>query len=233
METRPKRVFLALSRSLRTTLFLTIACAGIASTVYADNDTQYDDPLGDSVDLDLISDIERQPVQISDIDTENFEIGISGGLLSIEDFETNPVVVGSLTYHVTEDFFVEARFGTSKIGTTSFEKLSGGASLLSDDDRDIRFYDLSLGLNLFPGETFIFNRWAVNSGFYFVGGVGSTEFAGDQKFTASGGVGYRIIANDFLAMNLQVRDHIFETEITGESKTTHNFEVVAGISIFF
>ena len=77
-------------------------------------------------------------------DTENFEIGIAGGFLSVEDFETNPVAIAFLTYHVTEDFFIESRYATSTIGKTSFEKLSGSASLLSDQDRDISLYDISI-----------------------------------------------------------------------------------------
>ena len=191
------------------------------------------DPLGDREEVGLISEVDRREITIGNIDTEDFEFGIAAGLLSVEDFETNSLVVASLTYHVTEDFFVEARAGKTEVGDTSFDKLSGGASLLSAEQRDLEFYGLSLGVNVFPGEAFIFNRWAVNSGFYLVGGVGSTKFAGNEEFTVNGGVGYRMLANDFLSLNFHVRDHVFETEITGERKTTHNFEVSAGISFFF
>lgn len=213
-------------------------CTGLlllcgAQNLVAAEEIDITDPLEDGEDISLIQEPERRKVKISDIDTENFEFGISGGLLSVEDFETNSLVVGALKYHVTEDFFVEARFGQTKVGETSFEKLSGGASLLTDEDRNLAFYNLSLGVNLFPGEAFILNKWAVNSGFYLVAGVGATQFAGNEEFTISGGVGYRIIANDFLSLNFNVRDHVFETEITGTQKTTHNFEVSAGLSIFF
>lgn len=213
-------------------------CSGLlllcsAHYLVAAEEIDFVDPLEDGEDISLIQEPERRKVKISDIDTENFEFGISGGLLSVEDFETNALVVGALKYHVTEDFFVEARFGQSHVGETSFEKLSGGANLLTDEDRDLAFYDLSLGINLFPGEAFILNKWAVNSGFYLIGGVGATQFAGNDEFTINGGVGYRVIANDFLSLNFHVRDHVFETEITGTEKTTHNFEVSAGISVFF
>ena len=235
MENRHQYFFLRpLGTALKSLRFLTsVFVISIASTpAYAAGD-EYQDPLGNSEEVGLIPDFERREVKISDIDTENFEIGIAGGLLSVEDFETNSLGVASLTYHITEDFFVDARVGQSTVGQTSFDKLSGGASLLSSSDRDLEFYDLSLGFNLFPGEAFILNRWAVNSGFYLVGGVGSTRFAGNDEFTVTGGVGYRVIANDFLSFNFHVRDHVFETEITGDKKTTHNFELSAGISIFF
>ena len=230
MENWLQRLFLS-SQKAQVILYTIAITFNAFSATAADIDT--DDPLKNQVDIDLVPEVDRRSVKISDIDTENFEIGIAAGLMSVEDFETNALVVACLTYHMTEDFFVEARYGATEVGETSFDKLSGGATLLPSDERDLRFYDLSLGINLFPGEAFIFDRWAVNSGFYLIGGVGGTDFAGNQEFTANAGVGYRIIATDFLALNFLMRDHIFETEITGENKTTHNFEVSAGFSFFF
>ncbi len=235
MESRYQHIFLKILKPIQTSTRLLLSALFISTAAvpaYA-ADVEIDDELGDYEEVGLIPEVDRREVKIADIDTENFEIGIAGGLLSVEDFETNPLVVGSLTYHVTEDFFVEARAGQTEVGETSFDKLSGGASLLPSDDRNLQFYDLSLGINLFPGEAFILNRWAVNSGFYLVGGVGSTKFAGNDEFTVSGGVGYRVLVNDFLSLNFHVRDHVFETEITGDKKTTHNFELSAGLSIFF
>lgn len=235
MENRHQHIFLktiaAIPASARLLLGVFVIAIGSLPAWAADD--EIDDELGDYKDVGLIPEVERREVKIADIDTENFEIGIAGGLMSVEDFETNALVVGSITYHVTEDFFVEARAGQTEVGQTSFDKLSGGASLLPIDDRKLQFYDLSLGINLFPGEAFILNRWAVNSGFYLVGGVGSTNFAGNDEFTINGGVGYRVLVNDFLSLNFHVRDHVFETEITGDKKTTHNFELSVGLSIFF
>lgn len=184
-------------------------------------------------DLGLTPELDRRQVKLANIDTENFEVGISGGLLSVEDFETNPVAIAQLTYHVTEDFFVQARYGSSEVGQSSFDRLSGAASLLGENDRDLTFYDLSVGVNVFPGEAFLLDKWAVNSSFYIVGGAGNTDFAGSERFTVNAGLGYRMIANDFIAFNFSVRDHVFDTELTGSKKATHNIEIGAGLSIFF
>ena len=186
----------------------------------------------DVLDSSLLPEYEVEPIKVADIDSENFEIGAFGGVLSIEDFESSAVVGGSLRYHVTEAFFAEARFGTATAGETSFERLSGNVQLLPEDERDVTFYDLSLGINLFPGEAFFFRR-AVNSGFYVVGGVGATSFAGNDELTVNVGGGYQIIVNDFMTIGFHLRDHMFESEVTGESKLTHNFEVSTGLSIFF
>lgn len=191
-----------------------------------------EDPVADD-STPIYAEPARKVVKIADIDTENFEIGVAAGLLSVEDFETNPVTIATLSYHVTEDFFAQARFGQSDVGESSFETLSGGAQLLADDDRSLSFYDLSLGVNLLPGEAFLWNRWAMNSSLFLIGGVGSTQFAGSDRLTVNAGVGYRVILKDFVTLNVSLRDHMFDSEVTGKDKQTHNFEFSAGISVFF
>ena len=135
--------------------------------------------------------VERREIQRARIDTEDFEIGAYVGMLSIEDFESNVVYGARLAYHLTEDFFLEGTVGQSRAGRTSYENLSGSADLLTDDERDYTYYALSLGWNALPGEIFIGKNRAYNTAFYLVAGIGSTTFAGDDRFTVNGGFGYR------------------------------------------
>lgn len=175
--------------------------------------------------------IERRQVSPDAIDVENLEAGVFIGLLSIEDFGVNPVYGVRLAYHVSEDLFLEAAYGMSEAGETSYEALSGDAQLL--DDRDVSYYNLSAGYNLLPGEVFLGRRWAFNTAFYVIGGIGSTEFAGDSHFTVNAGFGYRLLANDWLALHLDLRDHIFSSDVLGTDKTTHNIELHTGVTAFF
>jgi outer membrane beta-barrel protein len=177
--------------------------------------------------------VARREIVEPEIDQEDFEIGGYVGFLSIEDFGSDPVYGIRLAYHVSEDFFIEGAAGTSTAGETSFETLSGSVRLLADDERDFNYYNLSLGVNLLPGEAFLFNRYAYNSQFYLIAGVGTTRFAGNDEFTVNVGAGYRLLFSDWLALHLDARDHMFETDLLGESKTTHNLEVHGGLTIFF
>jgi outer membrane beta-barrel protein len=118
-------------------------------------------------------------------------------------------------------------------GLTSFEELSGGAPILSDDDRQYTYYSLNLGYNLLPGEVFIGKGRAFNSSLYFTGGLGSTTFAGDDRFTVNFGAGVRFLLTDSIALHLDFRDHLFDTDLLGEEKTVHNLESNLGLTIFF
>jgi outer membrane beta-barrel protein len=177
--------------------------------------------------------VERREIRRTRIDTEDFEVGAYVGVLSIEDFESNVVYGARLAYHLTEDFFLEATAGRSRAGRTSYENLSGSADLLTDSERDYTYYALSAGWNALPGEIFLGENRAYNTAFYLVAGIGNTTFAGDDRFTVSGGFGYRILPADWIAVHFDVRDHVYDIDLLGEKKIVNNLEAHLGLSIFF
>lgn len=177
--------------------------------------------------------VERREIRRARIDTEDFEIGAYYGILGIEDFESHAVYGARLAYHLTEDFFLEATLGQSQAGRTSYENLSGSAEILTEDERDYTYYALSAGWNALPGEVFVGKNRAYNTAFYFVAGIGSTTFAGDDRFTVSGGFGYRVLPTDWLAVHFDVRDHVFDIDLLGEKKIVNNLEAHLGLSVFF
>ena len=177
--------------------------------------------------------IDRRTIERANIDTEDFEVGIFMGQMSIEDFGVDNVFGATLAYHITEGFFVELGVGQTKAGLTSFERLSGAAQLLTDDQRDYTYYDLSLGYNIFPGESFVGRNRALNTSLYVIGGVGSTSFAGDDRFTVNIGLGFRIMPLDWLAIHADVKDHLFDLDLLGQEKTTHNLSAHLGLTFFF
>jgi outer membrane beta-barrel protein len=176
--------------------------------------------------------VRRRKIKTPRIKNSNFEVGPYIGTFSIEDFGVNPVYGARLAYHISEDFFAEGMIGRTNAGLTSYERLSGGAQLLTDSQRKLTYYDLTFGYNIFPGEVFI-GRRAFNSAFYVAGGFGATRFAGDDRFTLVMGAGYRLLLNDWLAARLDVRDHVFDIDLLGSNKTSHNLETTLGVTVFF
>ena len=177
--------------------------------------------------------VERREVKEPAIDREDFELGVFAGIMSIEDFGTNLVYGARIAYHLTEGFFVEGTVGRSEGGLTSFEILSGGARLISDDERILTYYNLNLGYNILPGEVFLGEGRAYNTQLYLIAGLGSTRFAGDDRFTVNFGAGYRFLRNDSVAIHADFRDHLFDIDLFGEEKTAHNLEAHVGVTMFF
>jgi outer membrane beta-barrel protein len=177
--------------------------------------------------------VERREVKEPKIDREDFEVGAYVGVMSVEDFGSNVVYGARLAYHLTEGFFVEGTIGTTEAGLTSFELLSGGAQLIDDDERRLTYYNVNLGYNILPGEGFVGEGRAYNTSFYVIGGLGSTRFAGDDRFTVNFGAGYRFLLTDSFALHVDFRDHLFDSDLIGEQKTTHNLEGHLGVTVFF
>jgi outer membrane beta-barrel protein len=177
--------------------------------------------------------LDRRVINEARIDTEDFEVGLFAGVMSVEDFGANSVLGARLAYHVTEDVFVEAAYGRTDTDLTSYERLSGAAAILTDAERKYSYYNLSLGYNLLPGESFFGRHRAFTSDMYLIGGIGATEFAGDNRFTWNFGAGYRLLLNDWLALHADVRDHVFDIDVLGEDKTAHNIEIHTGATVFF
>jgi outer membrane beta-barrel protein len=206
-----------------------IACATIAQA-----DTDSGEVAAKTGQQQVIQpEIERRSINRPNIDTEDFEVGPFVGVLSIQDFDSDIVYGLRAAWHVSEDFFFEANYGVSQGDTTSYEDLSGGAPLFDDADRDYSYYSLNLGWNIFPGESFFYGGRAFQSDLYLIGGAGNTDFLGDTWFTATIGVGYRLLLNDSFALRLDVRDHIFDRDALGQDETTNNIEWSSGVTWFF
>jgi len=177
--------------------------------------------------------VERREIKEPAIDKEDFEIGAFAGIMSVEDFGTSLVYGARLAYHLTEGFFVEGTVGRTEAGLTSFEILSGGATLISDSERVLTYYNLNLGYNILPGEVFLGEGHAYNTSLYLIAGLGSTRFAGDDRFTVNFGAGYRFLLNDSVTIHVDFRDHLFDIDLFGEEKTAHNLEGTLGVTVFF
>ncbi len=177
--------------------------------------------------------VERREIKEPAIDREDFEIGAFVGIMNIEDFGSDVSYGIRLAYHMTEGFFIEGTVGQSEGGLTSFEVLSGGARLITDSERTLTYYNLNLGYNILPGEVFIGEGRAYNTNLYLIAGLGSTRFAGDDRFSVNVGAGYRFLLTDAVALHLDFRDHLFDIDLLGEEKTAHNLEGHLGFTVFF
>lgn len=177
--------------------------------------------------------VARHEVEVPRIRGSNIELGGHYGLMSIEDFGSHPSYGLDLAYHITADLFVRAEAGRSTGGLTSFETLSGNIRLLTEGERKFTYYDLGLGYNFLSGEAFFGRSRAMTSSFYLLGGAGATQFAGDKKFTVTVGAGYQVLPLDWLAVRFGFEDHMFQSDLLGTDKLTHNFEAGLGLTAFF
>ena len=177
--------------------------------------------------------VPRREVKTPKIKAKDIELGAYYGVLSIQDFGTNPLYGVRAAYHISEDIFMEGWIGRSKAGSTSLEDVFPDITVLSDSGRRFTYYDLNVGYNVLPGEIFLGRGRAFNSALYVTVGMGDVKFADVDQFALNLGVGERLLVTDWLAIHLDVRDHIFETSLTGRTKNVDNIEATLSLTFFY
>jgi outer membrane beta-barrel protein len=177
--------------------------------------------------------VTRRVVKTPKIKSKDFEIGAYFGALSIQDFGTNPVYGVRAAYHVTEDLFLESYAARSQAGLSSLEDVFPNITVVSNSGRYFTYYDLDVGYNILPGEVFLGRGHAFNSALYATVGIGAVKFANLDQFAINFGVGYRVTITDWLAMHLDVRDHVFESNLFGVNKNVDNVEAILSLTTYF
>ena len=176
--------------------------------------------------------LDRRDVQVTHIPSNDFEVGVFTGAYNAENFGANLVGGLRLGYHITEDVFVEAVYGQTKVSDETFRDILPGG-IFPAPKETLRYYDLSAGYNLFPGEIFLARNHAKVSTLYVVAGLGTTKFDNASHETVNVGAGMRIFVADWAAVQLDVRDHVFSINLLGRNQTTQNLELGLGATFFF
>jgi outer membrane beta-barrel protein len=176
--------------------------------------------------------VPRRDVRVPKIPNRDFIVGAFVGTYSQENFGANLVYGARLGYHITEDFFVEAAFGATKVSDESFRQILPGGVFVNETEK-LSYYNLSVGYNILPGEVFIGRNTAKASQFYLIGGVGSTKFIDQKRQTFNVGFGSRFYFTDKMAVQVDMRDHIFSLDLLGKRQSTQNLELSAGFTYFF
>lgn len=206
---------------------LLLMVSAIACAQEANSDS--DNPILDKI---ITPDLERRVITEDKLDSEDWEIGLYTGVFSIEDFGSNSVNGIRLAYHMTETFVLEINYGLTEAKESSIEVLGGGIRLLTSDEREYNYYNISFVYNIFQGEVFLGENNAFNSAFYILLGGGNTSFNESDYFTYTIGGGLRFYMTDSVALHATVKDHIFDNDII-EDKTTNNLEATLGLSFYF
>lgn len=164
----------------------------------------------------------------SDLDTEFFEIGISTGIISVEDFTSELTIGVNATFRATENFFMQFNYFQTDISSSDSE-----AGPLLSRKRDFKHYNVLLGYNLFQGEIFK-GKYSGLSSFYGILGVGDTEFLGEASFTLIYGVGYRMALTRRLMLNFDLRQYYYDYLNTDEfENSVTNSHLSVGLGWLF
>lgn len=176
--------------------------------------------------------VDRRDIKLPKFPSNDFEVTLFGGIYSTQNFGSSPAWGGRIAYHITEDFFVEASAGTTRVSDEAFRRILPGG-IFTDDTETLVYSNFNVGMNVLPGEVFIGRNYAMPSQVYIVAGGGTTRFNGQRMQTIDFGVGVKVFLSDSWALRVDMRDNIFKLDLLGKSDMTHNVELNAGVSFLF
>ena len=180
----------------------------------------------------IVPQVDRRPVAVPKIPSNDFEFGLFGGTYNAQNFGASRVKGLRVGYHITEDYFVEGVYAQTKVSDESFRQILPGG-VFSDETEKLSYYNVSVGVNVLPGEIFFGRNVAKASAVYLIGGVGSTKFNDQRKQTFNVGLGVRLFLKDWAAIQVDMRDHIFSLDLLGKRQNTQNLELTGGVTFFF
>jgi outer membrane beta-barrel protein len=199
------------------------------SAVAADQAVVAEKPANEQV---VVPDVDRRDIKMPRFPSNDFEIGVYTGTYATQNFGSSVVAGLRAGYHITEDIFVEAVYAQTKVSDEAFRQVLPGGVFAQPKEK-LKYYNLSAGYNILPGEVFIGSKRAKASALYVIGGVGSTSFNDQRRQTFNLGLGTRLFLTDKAALQVDMRDHIFSMDLLGKRKSTNNVEFTGGVTIFF
>ena len=210
-----------------TRLVFTLLLGALGASTWAQSTSK--PPASDQV---VVPQVDRRDIKVPRFPSNDFEIGVFVGTYGTENFGSSVVSGLRLGYHITEDFFVEAVYGQTKVSDDNYRQILPGG-LFPNQTEKLKYYNLSAGVNVLPGEIFIGKNIAKASSVYLIGGVGSTNFFQQRKQTVNFGLGMRVLFSDHTAFQVDMRDHIFSLDLLGKRSSTQNLELTAGFTYYF
>jgi outer membrane beta-barrel protein len=180
----------------------------------------------------IVPEVDRREVKLPRFPSKDFAVGLFAGTYASQNFGSS--LVGGLRagYHVTEDIFVEAVYAQTKITDEMFRQILPGG-IFAQETQTLSYYNLSAGFNVLPGEVFIGRNTAKASALYIIGGIGTTKVAEQSRQTVNFGLGTRVLFWERVALQVDMREHIFSLDLLGKRQDTKNLELTAGITIYF
>jgi outer membrane beta-barrel protein len=211
----------------RTAAPLVASCLALALSLPAG--AQGSRPANEQV---IVPEVERREVRLPHYPSNDFSVGLFAGTYATQNFGSSGVTGLRLGYHVTEDVFVEGTLGRSKVSDEAFRQILPGGVFVNHKE-SLTYYNLSAGYNLLTGEAFFGRNRALATQGYLVAGVGSTRLAQQKRQTFNLGFGMRLILSDHVAIQADVRDHLYSLDLLGKRQSTQNPEISAGLAAFF
>jgi outer membrane beta-barrel protein len=161
------------------------------------------------------------------------ELSVMGGLYAADLLSSSYLLQGAYTFHVTEDFGLEASFAYTRAESDLVRIVEQDTSFTALRlHQPVYIYQGHLLWSLAYGKLRWFSGSVSRFDFYAALGGGVTDNQTAQGLTMSAGFGLKFFFGSWFALRLDLRDQVLNQELLGISKIVNNLAATLGFSVF-
>lgn len=170
------------------------------------------------------------PGKASAVDTEFFQLGVTTGVITIQDFTSELTVGLNATFKASENFFLQTNYFQANVSLSSAEQ---APQIPYTGNRTYRHLNLLLGYNIFQGELLGGSKTRFSS-LYVIGGAGDTAFLDEKAFTIVYGIGYQLSLSRRYNFHIDYHNYLYNSKVVDASESRSlNAKVQLGLSWLF
>jgi len=161
------------------------------------------------------------------------ELSAYAGAYAADLASASYLVGGAYTFHLSEDLGLEASFGYTRAKAELVRIVEDRfATDLIREDAPVFVYGGHLLWTLAYGKLRWLHSRISRFEFFLALGGGITDNRSARSLTFSGGFGLKFYPTSWLGVRLDVRDHVLNQELLGESRIVNNLVATLGVSTF-
>jgi outer membrane beta-barrel protein len=212
-------------------LLLGVALSMLAGQARAEGTEQPGTCVDPAIKADLDAKRRRRSVKERLVQkTNRHELGIRGGQYVSDLFDATSVIGAFYTYHLTEDFAVEASGALTRVTSTGEPELERVFSVLGDPNRRAMLFFANLEwaplhAKLQTGGSL------VHFDVYFTGGAGVVDSVLSSGVAGDGGLGFMVFLGRAAALRLEVRDHVYRQQLLDRKLLVNDVAATVGLSV--
>jgi outer membrane beta-barrel protein len=162
--------------------------------------------------------------------TNRHELGLRGGQYVSDMFDASPIVGASYTYHLTEDFAVEASAAYTRIASAGGPELERTFSVLGQRDRSEYLFATDLVWAPLHGKLQS-GSGIVHFDVFFAAGAGVVDSELSSGVAGNGGLGFMFFVGRALAIRFDLRDYIYRQQLLSRKIIVNDIAATVGLSV--
>jgi outer membrane beta-barrel protein len=163
--------------------------------------------------------------------TNRHELTLRGGYYASDTFDGFPVGAFAYSYHMTEDFAVEATAGITRLSSHGGPELERTFAVLQNKPRTQLMFDADLVFSLAHAKM-RFGGSITHFDFFLAAGGGVVDSVVSSGVAGNGGFGLKFFLGRMFAFRIDVRDHVFRQQLLSEQLLVNDISATLGLSLF-